>query len=246
MELIRGRTPRPQKVMLYASHGEGKSTWASQAPGAGFVQTEDGLSFIDCVKTPLCKSMADVLEGIEIFNQDSDTRWIVIDSIDWAQNLVWQDLVKRHNWESIETPGYGKGFTLALEEMQKLLTVLDGSIACGKNIILIGHAHVRAVNNPGEESYDRWEPKLHKLVNPVVQEWCDHVLFATRKTMVKKEDQGFGKSRKIATGSSETVLKCTPKPTHEAKNRAGLPDELPFSFAAFRDALASKLQKEGK
>ena len=244
MKLIRGKQPRPRRCMLYGPHGIGKSSWAAEAPGAGFVQTEDGLSDIDCIKTPLCTKLADVYEGLDLLQAESEIRWIVLDTIDWAQSLVWQALCQDEGYTSIESPGYGKGYTLAMERMQALLSRFDECIAAGKNVLLLAHCHVKTFSPPDGDSYDRWEPKLHKLVNPLVLEWCDDVLFVNHRNMIRKEDRGFGSTRKIAVGTGERIVYCTPRPTHEAKNRANLPDTLDFSFDAYRDALKSNLKKE--
>jgi hypothetical protein len=237
MKLIRGKTPRPQKILLYGGHGEGKSTFAAQIPGAAFVQTEDGLAFIDCAKTPLVHSTAELYEAIELLTSDQEVKWIVIDTIDWTEQVLRRSLCEEKKWDSIESPGFGKGYSIALEQMQQLLRHLEGSVSVGKNILLIGHAQIRTVSPPGEESYDRWEPKLHKLTNPVVQEWCDHVLFVASKTLSKQEEQGFGKERRIAKSFSERQLFCSPSPMYAAKNRAGLPTTMPFEFSVLRNHL---------
>lgn len=223
--------------MLYGPHGIGKSTFAADAPGAGFIQTEDGLADIDCVKSSLCSNLADVYQAIDLLQAETDIRWMVLDTIDWAQSIVWQALCQDEGWSSIESPGYGKGYTLAMERMQKLLSRLDQCVAAGKNVLLLAHCHVRTFSPPDGDSYDRWEPKLHKLVNPLVLEWCDDVLFVNHKSMIRKEDKGFGSSRKIAVGTGERVVHCTPRPTHEAKNRANLPDTINFNFDDYRAAL---------
>ncbi|NRA38502.1 MAG: AAA family ATPase, partial [Planctomycetes bacterium] len=43
---------RPQRTLLYGTAGIGKSSWASCAPEAIFIQTEDGLDSIACHKFP--------------------------------------------------------------------------------------------------------------------------------------------------------------------------------------------------
>ena len=45
-----GREAQPPRIMVYGSEGVGKSTFAANAPRTVFIQTEDGLSEIDCSK----------------------------------------------------------------------------------------------------------------------------------------------------------------------------------------------------
>ena len=52
-KVMSGKTPAPRRVMLYGTHGIGKSTFASSAPNPVFLQTEDGLGEIDCDKFPV-------------------------------------------------------------------------------------------------------------------------------------------------------------------------------------------------
>ena len=52
-QVITGKQPTPPRLMIYGSEGVGKSTFAANAPKAIFIQTEDGLSEIDCAKLPL-------------------------------------------------------------------------------------------------------------------------------------------------------------------------------------------------
>ena len=49
--VITGKQPVPPRLMIYGSEGVGKSTFASNAPKAVFIQTEDGLSEIDTCLT---------------------------------------------------------------------------------------------------------------------------------------------------------------------------------------------------
>ena len=51
--ITKGREARPPRIMIYGSEGIGKSTFAALVPNPVFVQTEDGLSEIDCSKFPL-------------------------------------------------------------------------------------------------------------------------------------------------------------------------------------------------
>ena len=45
-----GKENKPPRIMIYGSEGVGKSTFGASAPDAVFIQTEDGLSEIDCKK----------------------------------------------------------------------------------------------------------------------------------------------------------------------------------------------------
>ena len=88
-------------------------------------------------------------------------------------------------------------------------------------------------------SYDRYELKLGKKTSsqtaPLVKEWADMVLFANYKTLVMTTDNG----KKKAQGG-ERVMYTNHRPAWDAKNRHGLPDEMPFHYAGIAHIFASQ------
>ena len=107
----------------------------------------------------------------------------VLDTLDWAEQLVFQHVARKAQKSSIEDFGYGKGYQFAGEEFQKLIAILDGIIANGINVVMTAHAKMRKFEQPDEMgAYDRWEMKLSRGIGPMVKEWADMVLFANYKT----------------------------------------------------------------
>lgn len=88
-------------------------------------------------------------------------------------------------------------------------------------------------------SYDRYELKLGQKTGsktaPLVKEWADMVLFANYKTLVMTTDNG----KKKAQGG-ERVMYTNHRPAWDAKNRHGLPDEMPFHYAGIAHIFASQ------
>ena len=129
---------------------------------------------------------------------------------------------------------YAKGYVFALDAWREVLAGLDALRSeRGMQVILIAHAAVEKFANPETETYDRYAPRLNKHASALVQEWCDEVLFATYRVLTKSTDEGFNRKRIQGVGSGERVLKATERPAHVAKNRLGLPDELPLDFRAY-------------
>ena len=103
---------------------------------------------------------------------------------------------------------------------------------------------MRKFEQPDEMgSYDRWELKLQNSgkcnVAAMVKEWADMVLFANYKTFVvttqDKKNRAQGGSR---------VMYTTHHPCWDAKNRDGLPDELPFDFTQIAGIFGDPPQKK--
>lgn len=252
-QVHRGRQQRAPRMLLYGTEGIGKSTTAAGAPKPVFIPTEDGLGEIDCVAFPLAGTYEQVIAALTALVTDAhDFETVVIDSLDWLERLVFDRLCRDWSVNSIEKVdgGYGKGYTHALAYWRELLGLLD-RLRLQRNmvVILLAHAKVERFEDPESSSYDRYAPRLHKLAAALVGEWCDAVLFATRKLRTRSEDAGFGRKRTTAlpvgAAGGERVLRCVGGPACVAKNRYSLPEELPLSFAALVQAMSAASQSQG-
>ncbi len=110
----------------------------------------------------------------------------------------------------------------------------------GMITIIIAHSKVERFEDPENAAYDRYTPRLHKHAASLLSEWVDAVLFATRRFRIQKENAGFSGERGIASpigaDGGERILRTVGSPACIAKNRFGLPSEIPLSWAAFIEA----------
>ena len=230
-----GKRPGPRRVMVFGTHGVGKSTLGARAEKPIFVPTEDGLGDIECDRFPLAQSYDDVINALgELYAGEHRYRTVVIDSLDWLERLIWADICRKRSVECIEDIGYAKGYVYALTQWREILTGLDAlRTQRGMVCMLLAHAKIERFENPETDSYDRYVPRLHKLASQVIQEWCDEVLFATYKVYTKTSDEGFNRKKAKGLGNGERVMRTTERPSHMAKNRLNLPDELPLDWNAY-------------
>ncbi len=246
----RGRTPKPPRILLYGVEGIGKSTFGSQTSKPIFIQTEDGLDEIDCDKFPLATTYDDVIAALtELRTQQHDYETVVIDSLDWLERLIWDKLCGQYGVNSIEKVdgGYARGYTHALTFWREIIDHLNVlRITRGMVVLLIAHSKVERFEDPESSPYDRYSPRLHRHAAALVSEWCDAVLFATRKIRTQTEDASFNRKRTIAHAigkdGGERILRCVGGPSCVAKNRYGIVEELPLSWAAFMAALTNNHQ----
>ncbi|TWU21813.1 ATP-binding protein [Bythopirellula polymerisocia] len=246
VSIQRGKSSKPPRVLCYGVEGIGKSTFGSQAPQAIFVPIEDGLGEISSDKFPLASTYDEVTAALASLRQEQhDYETVVIDSLDWLERLIWDKLCEQHGVYSIEKVdgGYSRGYTHALIYWREILHHLDSlRNQRGMVVVLIAHSKIESFKDPESSAYDRYSPRLHKHAAALLTEWCDVVGFATRRLRTQSEDAGFNRKRTIAhglgAGGGERILRCVGSPACIAKNRYGINEELPLSWAAFVEALS--------
>ena len=235
-----GRENKPPRIMLYGQEGVGKSTFGASAPAPIFIQTEDGLGEIDCCKFPLAQSVEDVIiELTALRDEKHNFRTVVIDSLDWLERLIFDEICKEFGVRSIEKAdgGYGKGYVDALVHWRKVLALLDDlRNKRGMMVILLAHAKVERFEDPENAAYDRYSPRLHKHAASLVSEWVDTVLFATKRMRVSKDGDSRTIAAPIGADGGERIIRTNGSPACIAKNRYGLPNEIPLSWDEFIQA----------
>lgn len=247
MKIISGKIEKAQKVVIYGPEGIGKSTFASKFPDPLFIDTEGSTFYLDVKRFEEIKSYADMIGAITYVGKNPDIcKTLVIDTMDWAERMIADEVTKENGWKSIEDPGYGKGYAVLAEKVQGFLRYLSRITELGINAVIVAHAMMRKFELPDEAgAYDRWELKLQRRTAPIVKEWADAVLFLNYETsIVNKDKSGKGKAM-----GGERVLYANHRPTFDAKNRWGLGDHLTFSFDTISPFImhakdATKIKKE--
>lgn len=246
MQIIRGRIPGAKKTVIYGPEGIGKSTLASRFPDPVFIDTEGSTKDMEVARTPAPSSWQMLLDQVRYFiGHPQELKTLIIDTADWAEQLCVADVCSRFQKAGIEDFGYGKGYTYLQEEFGRLLNLLTELVEQkGINVVLTAHAKMRKFEQPDElGAYDRWEMKLTKQVAPMVKEWADMVLFANYKTIVINVDgQGAQKGKNKAQGGKR-VMYTTHHSCWDAKNRYGLPDEIPMDYNEIRHIIEDQAVK---
>ena len=70
MEIISGKVPKAQKIVLYGVEGIGKSTFASQFPNPLFIDTEDSTLHMDVKRLAKPTSWTMLLQQIDFVKQN--------------------------------------------------------------------------------------------------------------------------------------------------------------------------------
>lgn len=236
------------KVVIYGQEGVGKSTLASQFPGAVFIDCEGSTTRMNVRRLPrptswemLNNEMSFILEACKV----KDYQTVIIDTFDWAERLALEALCSQHNISGIEGMNYGKGWEYEKEMIGRFLDSTDRLTVAGVNIVLLCHAITRKTTLPEEmEEYDHWELKLgNKTTNkiaPLLKEWSDMTLFLAFQTHIEAMDD---KGKKHKATSCQRVMYTTKTAWWDAKNRFGLPDRLPLAWESIAPIFAPSEQK---
>jgi len=235
MKIVKGKRPSPRRCLLYGPHGVGKSTWAAAAPSAVFINLEDGLNDLDVQATEHLVSVQAVIDALQWLTiAEHQYRTVVVDTVDWLEHLINKEVAQHFGVKNIGEVDWGKGYSRSLWYWQQILAMLDHlRKARSMAVILLGHSRIVPVKTPEGLSFDRYEPDLHSNAkgegsSSLVQEWCDEVLFANFRLYTSQQNK-----RDIAKGGKERIIKTSESGACLAKNRIGLPDELPMDFGAY-------------
>jgi hypothetical protein len=230
MNISRGRVKSAIKVGIYGPEGVGKTTFASNFPGAVFIDTEGSTKHLDVARFDAPAELNDVIEQISwVLGHPDQVGTLVIDTVDWLEKLIFNAVCHEKKIQNIEDIGYGKGYVYAKQKMQQILEVLDAIVAQGVHVVLVCHSMIRKFEQPDEMgSYDRYMLKLNeKNIAPIVKEWLDMLLFVNYKTDVVTAPDG---KTKKARGGQKRIMYANHSACWDAKNRFGLPDEMPMEY----------------
>lgn len=239
-----GKQQQPQRILLYGTEGIGKSTFGAGAPKPIFLPVEQGSHHLDVARFQKPESWRDILDAVRTLTVEAhEYQTLVIDTVDAAEPLLWRMMIERDQTKDrngkpklrdIEDYGFGKGFQKALDDWRVLLKALETLQATkSMHVVLLAHSLVRTFKNPEGEDYDRYELKLNVKASGLVKEWADCVLFAQLETFAKR-DEATKRVRGFDSGAR--LLRVERRAAYDAKNRFGITEAVPLSWADFDEA----------
>ena len=234
--VMKGKQEQALRLVLVGVEGCGKSTFAAGAPSPIFLPTEHGTAHLDIARLPIPDTFADVLGSLrELRTEKHEYKTIVLDGATGLEPILWAQVCADNGWKDLESPGFGKGHVAALDYWRQVLKALEDLWSgVGMNVVIIGHTMVKPFRNPTGEDYERYQMALNEKASGLLRQWADIVGFARHESFTKKDERT---KRVKGFSSGARVMHTTWEAGFDAKNRHGLPEELPLSWSALEEAI---------
>jgi hypothetical protein len=222
------------RVGIHGVEGVGKTTFALGAPRPYLIGPDSGsVQFENVARTPEeVRSWKDVLDNVALLqNESHDYETLVLDPLNWIEPLCWRHVCEQNGWATIEEPGYGTGFSTALDEWRVLVAAIERLWTTKRMIVVVtAHSAVKTFKNPEGDDFDRWQVAMNEKAAALWRQWCDDFLFAKHEVGTTK-DAKTKRVRGISTGDHRMFTEWNA--AYDAKNRHNLPPEMPLSWAEF-------------
>lgn len=225
----------PSRLILHGVEGIGKTSFAACGPDPIFLMArgETGLETLidagrlkDVPHLPELMDWASVLSAIEwLTTAEHKFRTLVIDTLNGMERLVHEFVCQRDyrgDWGKQGFTSYMQGFEVSLGDWREFLSALDRLREQRKMaIVCLCHTKVGTFKNPEGADFDRYTPAVHPKTWELTHRWADHVLFANYFTVVQQDG-----ARHKGLGGQKRVMYTVRHAAYDAKNRAGLPEEI--------------------
>jgi len=224
MEIKKGKDlAKPYRLLIYGTSGVGKSTLANTAKRPIFIDIEEGLSQIDCDRTPKIDSIGELGNAITfLLTQKEHYDTIVVDTADALDVLIANEICKKANKEALSEFSYGAGFDLLSRTWNKIVDGLEKLVAKGFNLIILAHPQTKIFNDPTMEPYDKIILRLHVKPAALLMGRMDAVFYYAYETLVTGKNNE--KKKAISTGSR--ILHTQSKASFDGKCRYDLPAKI--------------------
>lgn len=206
MKTSAGVVQKKESILIYGKDKIGKSSWCMSFPKPCFIDIEDRTSHLSVYKRLIPENSSEVKQAIdEAIKSDCET--VIIDSADWLEKMLIEELLKETGKTSIDKVGdYGAGYAQLRARFQPFINLFR-EIKKTKHLLITSHYQLKTFNNPLTEPYEMYLPKLDKEIVSWICEMVDNIFFASEEVLltgkgVKKRAIDDGKRYIFTNGCS--------------------------------------------
>lgn len=251
------------RIVLGAQEKMGKTTISSQTPFPLLVPIEVGFAGVNCPRLPMVSTFLEFEGYLDQFIATCQAgnfpfRTLVFDSVTALERLIHEYVLsldpatkngKTNTMESAHG-GYGKAYTMANMQFERILQKLDVlAVNFGINIIFTCHVFSSKVMDPTSGEYDSWDILLHSPKNQktygkreLITQWADVIGFIYEPLYIVGTEGGKGMVKGVSQNKGR-VMGLSRTPSYTAGNRFGLQGEISIppppqnGWNAFAEAL---------
>lgn len=221
----------PPVMLLYGVDGIGKTSLAAEFPDPIYLATEGERppSDVEMATPGTIESFDDLLNIIgQLLDEEHDRKTVIIDSLDGLEPLIWRATCSRLGVESIEAPGFGRGYVEADTEWNDLMAAVSALARSGINVVMLAHPEIIRFDSPVSDPYSRYTVKLHKRANSLVREKADIVAFMNYRISIKEKEVARQTKVSHAEGGKERQIHLSEGAGYVAKNRFSMADTITY------------------
>lgn len=234
-----GKSGAGIRAVLVGVEGIGKTTIGAYAPDPVIIMAPDELGYltlhsrglVPTVPTMRPRNWPQLLQAVEGFARDVQGRkTIVLDAMAGLESMCAGFVCQTEfggDWGEKGYQAYGRGKGITTRTWPQLLLRLTSCANKGMNVLLLGHARVRAFNSPDGPSYDRYECNVGTdEVWAKTKAWCESSSFLLFRPIVDQavNQTNMAKAKGKAVAHTR-VMRCAYSAVSDAKNQYGLQDE---------------------
>ena len=166
-----------QVILLYGQSKIGKSTLASQFPGAIFASTEPGLKYLEAYQVEVNNWDTFIKMCSELEKEEHDFKTVVIDTIDLLYSFLTKKISRSAGVDDIsDMKSFSKGYRMANEGLHNTLAKLTNmTTKRGHKMGLIMISHITQREDEGRVL---WAPTLSPSPTKRMQGMADIICCA--------------------------------------------------------------------
>ena len=226
------RDLRGYSVLFYGTPKSGKTTIASQFPGAVIFAFEKGYAALPGVMAQPINSWNEFRRLLVELKEEETKKMfqtVVIDTADIAYDYCQKYICDDAGVDNIGDIGYGKGYGMVEDEFD---TCLRKIIQLDYSLVLISHSTERTEKDEQGNEYQKIEPTLDKRGRKICERTCD--IIGLSRPVLNKE-----------TGQMQTRLFMRETPRFVAGSRFKyIPDSIDFTYDNLVKAISDAIDKE--